>query len=440
MKRATGWSFLVGLACLTTGIAVMAALILLRKPPAEALTQSEKSLSVEAIIVEPESVATEIVGYGQVRTLNEVPITAEVAGKVIEIYPDLEPGTRIAAGETLFVIDPRPYEAQAAESKAAVDQAASTIERMNGELKNVKDRIAAIERTRDLAQAQYDRLNGLLKEDVGTQADLDQAERAYVQARDEAETLRDEIEMYPLRIEEMTKSLEAAKARYEMAAISVEKTRVASPFNARVKSVSLERDQFVSPGSEIMVLADDSMLEIPVKLSSRDVHDWLPFDAASKDGGAWFAGLEQVECQIYWVEAPDARTWTGTLSRVESFDPSVRTITAAIRLNAEQAVADGFPLVEGMFCKVSIPGKHLDAVYRVPLSAITLDNSVYVARDGRLKSVPVRVARTQGSHAYITEGLSEGDTVITTKLVNPLDNTLLDVQVRGETSAAEATS
>lgn len=37
------------------------------------------------------------------------------------------------------------------------------------------------------------------------------------------------------------------------------------------------------------------------------------------------------------------------------------------------------------------------------------------------------VARVEGDTAYVTEGLSSGDIVVVTRLVNPLNNSLLDV-------------
>jgi multidrug efflux pump subunit AcrA (membrane-fusion protein) len=50
---------------------------------------------------------------------------------------------------------------------------------------------------------------------------------------------------------------------------------------------------------------------------------------------------------------------------------------------------------------------------------------VYVAIDSKLKTIPVEVARSQGEAAYISEGLKPGDRVITTRLIDPMENTKL---------------
>ena len=83
-----------------------------------------------------------------------------------------------------------------------------------------------------------------------------------------------------------------------------------------------------------------------------------------------------------------------------------------------------------MFCSVQIPGKQLENVFRLPRWAVTFDNTVYVANaDNRLQTGPVTVARTEGETVYVSKGLSVGDSVITTRLIDPLENALLEVDL-----------
>ena len=84
-----------------------------------------------------------------------------------------------------------------------------------------------------------------------------------------------------------------------------------------------------------------------------------------------------------------------------------------------------------MFCSVKIPGKTLEGVVRLPRSAVTFDNTVYLANpENRLKTISVTVARTEGQTVTISEGLNLGDTVITTRLIDPLENALLQVELQ----------
>ncbi|MGC9335580.1 MAG: hypothetical protein ACP5JJ_15625, partial [Anaerolineae bacterium] len=163
----------------------------------------------------------------------------------------------------------------------------------------------------------------------------------------------------------------------------------------------------------------------------RDARRWLLFKEASTGGeAAWFNQLQPVPVQIRWTEDRDDHVWNGRLHRVVQFDPDTRTLTVAVRIAAEAAVGGtptALPLVDGMFCRVEIPGRVMEKVVPVPRWAVSLKDTAYVARENRLKTVPVTVARVEDAKAFIAEGLAEGDLIITTRLVDPLENSLLDI-------------
>jgi len=80
-----------------------------------------------------------------------------------------------------------------------------------------------------------------------------------------------------------------------------------------------------------------------------------------------------------------------------------------------------------MFCSVKIPGRNLNNVFKLPRQAVSFENTVYLAVDNRLKTVPVKVARIEGESAYVADGLNVGDMVIITRIIDPLENTLLEI-------------
>jgi hypothetical protein len=140
-------------------------------------------------------------------------------------------------------------------------------------------------------------------------------------------------------------------------------------------------------------------------------------------------------CTLRWTEAPATHFWRGTLDRVVAFDPQTRTVEVAVRVAAADAIRGGgsgqLPLVEGMFCQVEIPGRILAGVFRLPRHVVSFENTVYVAEGNRLRTVDVTVARTQGEEALISEGLQAGQQVIVTRLVDPLENSLLTIETDG---------
>ncbi len=416
---------------LLVGVVAMLALASMKKPPAEARLD-ERPLHVEVQEVQTRDVPVVIAGFGEARALDVVTISPEVAGRIVKVHPQLEAGEVIERGDVLFRIDDRDYRADHSEAAATVRQWQNTILRLKKQAAIDEERLKTLRRSQRLAEAEFDRLRSLYERDrVGTRSGVDAAERAANSARDQADQMDQAVTLYPIRIREAQSSLKAAQARLEIAAIRLERCIVAAPFAGRVRSVAIEQDQYVQAGIAAVTLADDSTLEIHIPVDSRDARQWLRFRSdVAPSGGAWFGALEPVACRIKWTEAIDGQHWQGTLHRVVEFNKETRTVTVAVRISAAEAVSgapERIPLVEGMFCQVEIPGKIMPGVKALPRWAVSFENTVYVVRDNRLKTVGVRVVRIQGEQAFVAEGLEEGEQVIVTRLVDPLENSLVEV-------------
>jgi len=420
---------------LVMGVIGMLHLKSLKKPPAE-VKYEERPLRVEAVRVQPEDVPVFMTELGQVEALDVVTIAPEVSGRIVEVHPRLEVGEVIPKGEVLFKIDPRNYEAKVAENRAMVAQNESSVQRLKTQYAIDRDRLKTLQRSRELAEAEFERVQRLFETDaVGTRSGVDAAERAYNTAADQADQLAQSVDLYPIRIREAESVLASMQAKLAMAEADLDRTVVLAPFDARVKAVSLETGQYVNPGAAVLTLADDSVLEIHVSLDSRDAQQWLRFDDEKRTGStAWFNRLEPVEVQVRWTEDRDNHVWSGQLHRVVEFDQQTRTLTVAVRIAAKDALSnepDKLPLVEGMFCSVRIPGRTLHNVIRLPRWAVSFENTVYLSNDDRLKTVPVEVARVEGEEAFVSGGLNPGDVVITTRLTDPLENSLLELTLQG---------
>lgn len=404
-------------------------------PPAEA-KQSEPTLRVNAVKVEPENVQSALTEFGVARSLDVVPIAPEVGGRIVKVHDRLDVGEVIPANEVLVQIDPRDYESRKAQAEAEVSRLESSIQRIRTEWTNDQDRLKTLARSKDLSEAEFLRLKELLeKDEVGTRSGVEAAERQFNTAMDAVDQMQRALNVYPITIKEQESLLASARANLAQAVTDLERTTIRVPFDARVREKTVETGQFVTPGSPILTLADDSMLEISVSLDSREAQRWLPFKAGAplKDT-AWFGDLEPVECTVRWTDGSGDQTWKGHLYRVERFENDTRKVTVAVRVSGVEARSEngGLPLVDGMFCSVEIPGKTMDGVYALPQWAVSYDGDVdkghvYISQDDRLKRVPVQVARRVRDTTYIESGLNPGDTVVVTRLVNPLENTLLDI-------------
>ena len=179
-----------------------------------------------------------------------------------------------------------------------------------------------------------------------------------------------------------------------------------------------------------MTIADDSWLEVEVPIYSRDAVDWLVFSPHHIADQNWFEVREPIEARVRWTES-DSALFRGHVHRVSSYSAETRNVRVVIRVGREEnrslRAAYGVPLVAGMFVAVEIPGRIMENVAPIPRVAVSFENRVYLVKNNRLATAHVEVVRLQGEYAYIAGGLEEGDQVITTRLVNPLEGSRLIV-------------
>ncbi len=365
-------------------------LMSMKKAPAQAAV-TERPLKVAAVAAAFMDVPVLIGAHGELRSIRMVDIAAEVAGTVVEVHPRLQVGEIIEKNELLFALDDRDYRTEYESNKA---------------------RLAILSRDKELTQRELQRVQTLFeKNKVGTRGGVEKAEKSANTAADKLAQVRQ------------------AMVRAE---INLERCRVTAPFTCRITNKNIEKGQYAARGKIVLGLADDSFLELEVPVDSRDAFEWLQF-AEGKDGGttgseAWFSKLSPVQCKVSWTE--DSRNQAMALvNRVSLFDEKTRTVKVVLRIDSKQFSerSTSFPLVSGMFCRVEIPGRPLQQVVELPRWAVSFENTVYVIRDDRLETTPVRVVRVQNNNAYVSEGLEPGDMVITTRLVNPLERSLVQI-------------
>jgi len=224
--------------------------------------------------------------------------------------------------------------------------------------------------------------------------------------------------MLPVRIKILQLQQATTASRVEIERLNLARCEVQAPFRARVETVSVEKDQYVTPDQLVTTLADDSNRDIAVSLDGQDVDRWLRFDANSEAAAAgWFRRVENVTAGIVWVERPDTR-YEGIVDRIKMFDAETRTVALIVKIPPDSTVndANSVPLVAGMFCRVGIAGRMALNVARLPRSALIDGDRVYIADGGRLSVRQVEVVYETQNTVLIGAGVDQGDVVIVSKL------------------------
>ncbi len=354
----------------------------MKKPPHK-VERKEPALPVEVVRVRTEKAPVIISGYGEVISRTEVTLPAEVAGRIIFAHKELQPGAIIKKGEILYKINEQDF-------------------RLN--LETAQARLKSLTRDLELARKEYKRVSNLYKKKkVGTQSSVEKGEQSVNAIKNQIIPVKESI----------------AQAKLQLS-----RCVIRAPFTGRVTELHTQQDEYVTPGKNLLTLTDDSDLEVQVSLDSRDAVNWLRFTPRKQQDRSWFGLPEKTGCTVNWTENESIKA-KGGLDRVVRFDPRTRSLTVAVRLQPDSSPA--FPLVQGMFCRVDIEGRSLDRVFLLPRSAVSFEQTVYVAKENRLSTRKVEVARVEGGIAFVTNGLKQGEQVIITRLEKPLENSLVSV-------------
>ena len=369
------------------GFAGFKALKKMKKPPAQVQNNKERAMPVQVVQVRAENTQIVVTGYGEIKSRSIVTLPAEVAGRITTVHENLQVGAVIKKGEILCTINEQDFRL---------------------DLETAETRLKTLSRDLQLARKEYGRVSSLYKKKkVGTLSSVEKAEQS---------------------VNGITSQLSQVEQAMKLATLRLERCVIRAPFTCRVTELNVEQNEYVTPGYKLLTIVNDNDLEVEVSIDSRDGVNWLRFKPRSEDAGSWFGLPEETGSTITWTEKEEIQG-RGILDRVVRFDPRTRSLVVAVRLNPDNTST--FPLVQGMFCRIDIQGRPLDKVFILPRQAVTFEGNVYVVnKENRLHSRKVEVARVQDGKALITSGLEEGDSVIITRLENPLENALVRVEDR----------
>jgi len=329
---------------------------------------------VSAVPVQIDDVAVPIVGEGTVRPLREIQLVPQVSGSIIYISPALIDGGDFKKGEVMARIDPADY-------RLAVTLARARIKDSESSLKLAEEEAAA-------AQEEWQLLNkdnpGSRRKPPALVAKLPQLEAAKAK-------------------------LAADRAEFKKATLYLARTELKAPFNGRVSEENVDIGQYVSTGQSLATLFSTKAAEIVVPLEDESLF-WFHVPGFTPGSGP--GSPAKIKARI----AGRDLTWTGRVNRAEGkLDERTRMINVVVRV--EKPYHTKPPLAAGLFVKVEIQGRKLEAATVIPRSALRENNIVWVVdENGLLSFRPVEVARLFPDNVILKSGLREGEMIVTSPI------------------------
>ncbi|MDN4987687.1 HlyD family secretion protein [Bradyrhizobium arachidis] len=213
----------------------------------------------------------EWVGNEVVQTTNDAYVRAEltrlasrVSGEVLTVaVTDFQ---RVKAGDLLIQIDPADYQAQVAQSEAAVAAAQAVLDNLSNQIELQYATIAQAEASRVSAEAleveakqEQERQQSLSQTEAGTRQRLEQAVAGLAKAQADVRASRAVIaaQQHQLEVLQGTKKqraadLDATKATLASAKLKLGYTRITAPFDGVVGERQAQPGDYVNIGTNLI--------------------------------------------------------------------------------------------------------------------------------------------------------------------------------------------
>jgi len=237
------------------------------------------------------------------------------------------------------------------------------------------------------------------------------------------------------QLAEALAGVQAAEAELKEAERNLQRTRIRVPYDGLVRSKLVDVGQYVGPGTPLGVTFAVDIAEIRLPLSSSDLA-FLNLPSATR-----LEKGRQIPVTLTTENGNAGEAWQGEIVRTEGIvDQSSRVVYAVAEVVDPYGALGRSTQPElkmGTFVRAEIQGLRVENVVKLPRSVLRPDDTVLIANEDRLLEVrPVTVARAEPRLVYISDGLVEGELVITTSMDAPIPG--MRLAISGEEPAPAA--
>ena len=313
---------------------------------------------VSAAVVVQKSVAETQEFSGRLEATDHVEIRSRVSGFITAV--NFRPGSEVKKGDVLFVIDPRPFQAEASRAEAAANSARAKA---------------------DLAKLELARAEKLLADRAIAQREFDEKASA---------------------LKELDASARAAAATLEAARLNLSYTQVTSPINGRVSKAEITVGNLVDPAAVLTSVVS------------------LDRIYASFDGDE--STFLRVGSQAHKGQPVDVRIGLANEAgfphegKLEFVDNQLDTKTGSVRMRATFDNKDR-ALVPGLFARVQLGGGSATSnALLINDRAVGTDQDrkfvFVVGSDNKAEYRPVKLGPNIDGLRLVRDGLKPGEKIV----------------------------
>ncbi|MDT3779162.1 efflux RND transporter periplasmic adaptor subunit [Nitrospira sp. MA-1] len=336
---------------------------------------------VETIAIDVTKQTLTIEAWGQVQPVHQITLRSQVNGKIIAVNPELVPGGRFAAQETILRLEPADYV------------------------------LAVRQRQSDLAKARV-----ALRLEEGNQ----------VVAKQEFDllgaTINDQEKSLVLRLPQlsaMKADVDAAAAALQSAKLSLSRTVIKAPFEATVVSRHIDLGTYVTTTSDLVTIAGTKEYWVELAVPMAQLR-WITIPRTPDQPGS---AVKLFQESVWGKD----KFRTGRVVRLlTDLEPNGRMarLLVAIQdpLNLEERHAQLPRVLLGSYLRAEIQGQELTRLAKVDRRWIHDQDTVWLMNtDNTLAIRQVTIAYRGQHEVFISEGLETGDRLVVTDISAPTD-------------------
>jgi multidrug efflux pump subunit AcrA (membrane-fusion protein) len=387
---------------LVVGIAVgIAGALVGSKPEAKRLELGELALDVEVFVAREEAVSRTWEGYGTVRAMDRAELSAQVSARVVARGEGIEDGARVSRGDVIVRLEEDDARRRLESAQATQGAVRAQLDQLDVDKERFTEQVRLAREERDVQQREYERARSAAERGAGNETEVEQRLATLRRVEREVSTLEWQLATLGPSRERLESERASAEAQERLAALELERTTIAAPFDGVVERVAPRAGDLVMVGTPVAQVVGLSRFEVPLRVPARALAEVGVGDDAE-----------------VWAELPGgARTsLPGVVTRV---GPTVDEATRTGELFVEVAQHDGV-LRPGMFVMGRVSSRARAPRLVVPRGSVERDHalvvgegasgegasgedglgeSVFVARDRRAKALFALDASAFGGEA-----------------------------------------
>ncbi len=363
---------------------------------------------VSVMEVQPRTVPIYAEFAGQTYARDMVEVRGRVDGYVEKWL--FKPGSEVQAGQVLYILDLRPYEASVAQAKGDLAESEANLEfaKRQVALLTAEANLTAAQASLVKARQDYERLQPLVKEDAAAQQDLDAATAALRAGEANVKAYEANVEQTRLstrtQIEAMQGKVEALRGALRTAELNLQYSTIRAPISGRVG------DSLVPVGGLVTRTSSQPLTTI-VPLDPI----WVRFKVSEAQYLAYtrekHSPAEELPLELILADGT-VHPWKGQISNsLNQVDPKTGTLELQARFpNPKHNV------LPGQFGRVRIQVEQRQNALLVPQKAVqelqNMQSVLTVGPENKALARGVVTGERVGSLWIIEKGLRPGDRVI----------------------------